>query len=419
MDKNTIVAQLHRVKEKKDPLDVLFLKSLHKKIDDALQKGRDAYDLTGEWVARLRDLSVTDKIDGPKGTLLRLLTTKDGKHFIFNDRRCLHTSDDDEVWTEIKARMVTSDEQHNDEGSAGASPNPQKGHAHDKKLSRTNTYGKDGEPYIDMDPARRMPMLMYTDETRGGNAPDLNTPGRITQLYGAAQDQTRTATRFLKDNPFISVIGMPGGCKAHVAETLALFYGLPLYTPTSLMAESGARNTRVARALSDAILRDKTIPDGMVAEAVAEYINTLDGAVLLDYPYTVQQLWGLPLTIMANIEADIEKVGTHIAGTRWCSTCFNAYHIKCRPPVHAGLCDRCGHQIILRPDHTLPTTRKAYSSYVNDRSGVVDYARDLNTLIDFGADQSPIDVARAVDRLLLRPQDEEALVADGRVLDKA
>ena len=430
MDKTDILSRLTRVAAKKDPIDLLFFKSLKQKVKDSLDKGTESYDLTSGWADVIDDLQVSDKIDGPKGTILRLLTTKDDKYLIFLNRRCLHSGDSDEVWTEIKARMsmivpLVKDREKNhaakDKGSAGQGFFTARPHAHDKDLSRTNEYGTKGEPYYDMDPARRIPMFIWPDQTRGGNPENVNTtPGQLAQFFGTAEkSMTRIATHFLHDDPFISVIGMPGGCKAHVAETLALFYGLPLYDSIGLMAESGARNTRVGRALSDAVLKGRIPPEGLIADAVAEFVRTLDGAVLLDYPNNVQQLWGLPLTIMANIDADIERVGTHIAGTRWCKTCFSVFHLKHNPPLRKGICDRCGSNLMLRPDHTLPTTRKAYANYANDRGSVLDYARDLEILLEFGPSQSPLDVARSIDRVLLRPQDKDGLVHDGRVLDRA
>ena len=140
------------------------------------------------------------------------------------------------------------------------------------------------------------------------------------------------------------------------------------------------------------------VPDDLVVAMVKERISQPDcknGFLLDGFPRTIVQAEkldetlldaGLNIDLVINLVCSNETVLTRLTGRRCCKKCGDIYHVKNKPPVVDGVCDKCGGEIYQRDDDKEDTILNRLDVYKNSTESLIVYYRDKEILKDVDAD---------------------------------
>jgi adenylate kinase len=153
------------------------------------------------------------------------------------------------------------------------------------------------------------------------------------------------------------------------------------------------------------------VPDqvvvGIVAQRLAEP-SLAKGFVLDGFPRTVPQAealdaMGVKLDAVVNLAVDQEELVERLAGRLTCNRCKATFHRRFSPPCVAGVCDRCGSSLSVRPDDEEQTVRSRLSVYAKQTFPLVEYYRGKGLLHEIsGTGRTPDEVTAEL-LLLLDP----------------
>ncbi len=152
-----------------------------------------------------------------------------------------------------------------------------------------------------------------------------------------------------------------------------------------LLRDAVKRQTSAGREAEGYMKRGELVPDGLVAQMIADLMQGLDGActLLLDgFPRTVAQAEMLDATVArcgaeiaaaALLEVEDAVLVDRIAGRRTCPKCGAGYHVKNIPPRQAGVCDACGTELVIRKDDNPETVQNRLSVYRRQTMPLIDF----------------------------------------------
>ncbi|MDX1931270.1 MAG: nucleoside monophosphate kinase [Capsulimonadales bacterium] len=158
----------------------------------------------------------------------------------------------------------------------------------------------------------------------------------------------------------IIMMGPPGAGKGTQGVRLARTLTVPHIASGDLlrrlMAEDG--DSELARAVR-VIHEGRMVSDEVASAIVFRELGNAAGFVLDGFPRNVAQAELLSkylteqrehLDAVLYLHVTEEVVVARIGGRLTCARCGETYHRDHEPPVVAGICDRCGNQLEIRPD---------------------------------------------------------------------
>jgi len=159
----------------------------------------------------------------------------------------------------------------------------------------------------------------------------------------------------------IVLFGPPGSGKGTQASLLEEKLGASHISTGNMLREAVARQTEVGLKAKGYMDRGELVPDDVViAIAKAKVASVGDGGFILDgFPRTIAQAealgaaladLGKPLDAVVNLRVDEDELIRRLSGRRVCPACGAPYHIDSKPSKEAGVCDRCGAELMHRDD---------------------------------------------------------------------
>ena len=180
----------------------------------------------------------------------------------------------------------------------------------------------------------------------------------------------------------VILLGAPGSGKGTIAGRLAeTNANLKHVSSGDLLRGAVAKGTPAGVEAKGFMERGQLVPDGLIAQMIKDVIAETQGDVtmLLDgFPRNVAQAemleaTGAPIRSVVLVDVPDEIIQDRIAGRRTCPKCKAGYHVTALPPKVAGVCDKCGAELVVRKDDNPDT--------VKDR--LVVYHRETEPLIAF------------------------------------
>jgi adenylate kinase len=169
-------------------------------------------------------------------------------------------------------------------------------------------------------------------------------------------------------------IGPPGSGKGTQAKRLAGEHAVPHISTGDILREAIADGTELGRKAAPIMAEGKLVSDDLMVGIIRERLDKSDakrGFVLDGYPRTLVQaekLEGLVgngsggLRVLQLLVPD-EVIVKRIALRRSCPNCGAIYHLETAPPANDLICDRCGAEVIARPDDTEQAVRKRLEAF--------------------------------------------------------
>lgn len=190
----------------------------------------------------------------------------------------------------------------------------------------------------------------------------------------------------------IIFIGPPGSGKGTQAKRLAKRFEIPHISTGDMLREAIADGTELGRKAAPIMAAGALVSDDLMVGIINDRLAKADAArgfILDGFPRTLVQAEKLdgivsgngkdPLQVVRLLVPD-EAIVRRLTLRRTCSGCGAIYHLENQPPKVDGVCDRCGGQLIARPDDTEGAIRTRLEAFHRQTTPVCDYYKSKNSL---------------------------------------
>lgn len=187
-------------------------------------------------------------------------------------------------------------------------------------------------------------------------------------------------------------LGAPGVGKGTQAELIASRFHQPKISTGDILREAVRNKTALGLRAKASLDQGKLVPDavvvGIVKEKLAEPMCA-KGFLLDGFPRTIRQAEDLAellrsrgerLDRVINFVVPRDELVRRLTGRRSCLKCQAVFHVESNPPRHAGICDRCGGELVQRSDDKQETVEARLSVYEQQTAPLVDYYRQRDLL---------------------------------------
>lgn len=189
----------------------------------------------------------------------------------------------------------------------------------------------------------------------------------------------------------IIFIGPPGSGKGTQAKRLASQFGIPHISTGDMLREAVSDGTELGRQAAPIMASGGLVSDDLMIGIIHERLAKADarrGFILDGFPRTVVQAEKLdgivgngddPLRVLQLLVPD-DAIVRRITLRRTCAQCGAIYHLENQPPANGSVCDRCGAEVIARPDDTEQAVRKRLEAFHRQTMPVATYYKSRSIL---------------------------------------
>ena len=198
-------------------------------------------------------------------------------------------------------------------------------------------------------------------------------------------------------------IGPPGSGKGTQAKRLANQHGIPHISTGDMLREAIADETELGRQAAPIVASGALVSDDLMLGIIHDRLGKEDakrGFILDGFPRTLVQAEGLDRIVAGNGSDNLrvlqllvpdEAIVKRIVLRRSCSNCGAIYHLENNPPADDSVCDRCGAEVIARPDDNETAVRKRLEAFHRQTVPVATYYKAKSVLREVDG-IGPIDV---------------------------
>lgn len=181
----------------------------------------------------------------------------------------------------------------------------------------------------------------------------------------------------------VILFGPPGAGKGTQATAITRFLGIPQVSTGDIFRKHLKEGTPLGLLARGYMDQGQLVPDEVVVRIVASRLEEADcaqGALFDGFPRTVAQAellseWlhshGRAINVVICLHVADEIVVERLSGRRTCLGCGATYHVVNNPPRAAGVCDRCGGDVVQRKDDAEETIRARLDTYHRDTTPVL------------------------------------------------
>jgi adenylate kinase len=181
------------------------------------------------------------------------------------------------------------------------------------------------------------------------------------------------------------LLGEPGAGKGTYSLELVKKYGIPQISTGDMLRAAVRAGTSLGMKAQEFMKKGALVPDSVVIGLIRERIAQPDAAkgfILDGFPRTVPQAvsldetlseLGISLSSVFKIEVSRETLIKRLTGRRVCKACGTTYNIDTMRPLKEGICDKCGGELIQRPDDMPATIENRLSVYQKDTEPLIEY----------------------------------------------
>jgi len=210
----------------------------------------------------------------------------------------------------------------------------------------------------------------------------------------------------------IVLFGAPGAGKGTQAVQTARDYGVVHISTGDIFRRNLREDTDLGREAKKFMDAGELVPDEVTVGMVKARLQEPDcenGFILDGFPRTVAQAEaltkfmdqeGIQLDGVVNMNVEDDLVVQRLSSRRQCGDCGAIFNVLTQPPSKDGVCDRCGGELIIRPDDNPDTIRNRLKVYRDESSPVLDYYRERSLVMDVDGGGSIEYTADEVDRVL-------------------
>jgi adenylate kinase len=171
----------------------------------------------------------------------------------------------------------------------------------------------------------------------------------------------------------ILIIGPQGSGKGTQAELLAKALNIPAISMGALLREEIASGSNEGQAAKDYLDKGTLVPDELAIGIIKKRLVQSDAAkgwIIDGFPRVASQMelfltFAQP-THAVLLELSDEQAVERLAGRLFCPACQQGFHEIYLPPQTPGRCDKCGSELVKRPDDNPVAIRQRLEIYHNE-----------------------------------------------------
>ncbi len=207
-------------------------------------------------------------------------------------------------------------------------------------------------------------------------------------------------------------LGPPGVGKGTQAKRLAADKGIPHISTGDILRTEVEAHSELGNRAKQYMDDGKLVPDDLVVDMVAKRLVQPDcnrGYLLDGFPRNTAQAAALEgkLAQSANqtdkvlyFSAPDEILIKRLSGRRVCPACGANYHLETMPPKTPGVCDKCGTELIQRPDDSPQTIKNRLEVYKAQTHQLTQQYASAELLVNVDSTGTVDEIADAVARCL-------------------
>jgi adenylate kinase len=128
------------------------------------------------------------------------------------------------------------------------------------------------------------------------------------------------------------------------------------------------------------------------------------GYLLDGFPRTVAQAEALAsfekLDAVVNFDLADTEIVKRLSGRRVCKACGTGFHLTAMPPKKAGVCDKCGGELIQRKDDEPASIEERLRVYTANTQPLIDWYAQKGLLKNIDAAPAPEEILKALKKVL-------------------
>lgn len=212
---------------------------------------------------------------------------------------------------------------------------------------------------------------------------------------------------------YVVLFGSPGAGKGTQAARLGDATALVHVSTGDMFRDNIRTRTELGSRAEAYITKGDLVPDALAIALLMDRLDQADaaaGAILDGFPRTTAQAQALDAALrdrgeQVDVALLIEVSEAEIIrrlGGRWsCPGCGAVFQAQSIPPEREGVCDRCGKQLVHRPDDAPDAIRNRLQVYHEQTEPLVAYYAQTGALVRVDGERSPeavqTDLLRALD----------------------
>lgn len=181
----------------------------------------------------------------------------------------------------------------------------------------------------------------------------------------------------------VILLGPPGVGKGTQGVLLAEGTGFHHLSTGDVLRQNRKEGTELGLRAQAYMDRGELVPDDVILDMVRSALSRLSpgqGVVFDGFPRTevqaarlgpVLEELGRRVDLVVVLEADDEVIVQRLAGRRSCPACGAVYNVYTNPPETEGRCDRCGAELVHRPDDSPETVRRRLEVYRDETEPLI------------------------------------------------
>ena len=207
-------------------------------------------------------------------------------------------------------------------------------------------------------------------------------------------------------------LGPPGSGKGTQAARMVARFGLIQMSSGDTLRSEIKAGSEVGKKAQEFVQAGTLVPDDVITGVMLAGIakQPADQGIILDgFPRTVPQAESLTVGMEQSgmkIDAAIDfqladdQIIERIVSRRVCSNCATTYNVRFFPPQQAGVCDKCGGEVIQRVDDREDVVKTRLETYREQTAPLIEFYSSRGLLHSVDASQQAEAVEQQVAELI-------------------
>lgn len=192
----------------------------------------------------------------------------------------------------------------------------------------------------------------------------------------------------------IIFVAPPAAGKGTQSKLISNEYNIPHISTGDLLRDEVEMGTNLGKFIESEINAGKLISDDIMVNLLRKRISQVDcnnGYILDGYPRNLEQAkvyenllheLGKDMGIVIFLDIDKELTLKRTISRKICSVCGSSYNTTdpALTPKIDGICDKCGHVLVVRSDDNESTFINRFNTYIVSTQPLLDYYREKGIL---------------------------------------
>jgi adenylate kinase len=196
----------------------------------------------------------------------------------------------------------------------------------------------------------------------------------------------------------VILLGAPGSGKGTQSARLAQKLGFTHLATGDIFRAEIAQGTELGQKVEGYLKGGKLVPDAVTIEVVAGKIQRGGNYLLDGFPRTVEQAQGLDqilktagtaVGLVVSLTLPTAEAIKRMTSRRVCKSCATVYNVLTKPTATEGKCDKCGGEVVQRPDDSEATAQKRMMVFEDQTQPLVAYYKGEQLLKEIDANRAP------------------------------